>query len=220
MPTGIYPRKKIGRTPNVKCDNCNIGVYRRPWQLKKGLVFISCKKCLSIVKSQHSELYKGLIKITKGYKWSKETIAKRSGENNPSWKGGKPKCLDCAVELQFSYKSKRCRGCHTKYSIKENSANWRGGITSKNKLERIKFSKTVAKEIYKRDNYTCQLCGSQKDLQVDHIQSWAEYVELRFSMDNCRTLCMKCHYFVTFNKPFPDDIKYWGFNKSNRKELF
>jgi 5-methylcytosine-specific restriction endonuclease McrA len=33
-----------------------------------------------------------------------------SGEKNPSWKGGKPKCLDCGIRLS-AYKTKRCRSC-------------------------------------------------------------------------------------------------------------
>ena len=92
------------------------------------------------------------------------------------------------------------------------SHSWKGGITTKNQLERIKFRKEIQKTVFERDNYTCQLCGSKKNLQVDHIQSWAEYVELRFNIDNCRTLCAECHYQITFGKPMPKDIKSWGHN--------
>ena len=81
----------------------------------------------------------------------------------------------------------------------------------------------MQKLIFERDNYTCQMCGTKNgegktvSLQVDHIQSWKEYVELRFSMDNCRTLCMDCHYFVTFGKKKSQDL-IWGHNFINRKE--
>jgi hypothetical protein len=87
---------------------------------------------------------------------------------------------------------------------------WKGGISTQSKLYRNKFSRQIAKQVLKRDNYTCQMCNATKDLQVDHIQPWAEYVELRFNMDNCRTLCMKCHYKVTFGKEMPAHIKTWG----------
>ncbi|MCR4291104.1 MAG: HNH endonuclease [Candidatus Scalindua sp.] len=93
----------------------------------------------------------------------------------------------------------------------EKSPHWKGGITPKDRLERLKFRETIQKEVLKRDNYSCQLCGSTGDLQVDHIQSWADYVDLRFSMDNCRTLCMGCHYKITFGKSKPKDI-VWGYN--------
>lgn len=87
---------------------------------------------------------------------------------------------------------------------------WKGGVTSMNQLQRVKFQQTIQKEILERDNYTCQMCGTEGGiLHVDHIQSWSEYVELRFSMDNCRTLCRDCHYLVTFGKTIPADSK-WG----------
>lgn len=90
--------------------------------------------------------------------------------------------------------------------------NWKGGITTFDRQERIKFRRSMQKLIFERDSYICQLCGSKTDLQVDHIQSWSEYIELRFSMDNCRTVCARCHYEITFRKPMPEDIKGWGHN--------
>lgn len=84
------------------------------------------------------------------------------------------------------------------------------GITPKEKLERAKFRKTVQKEVLKRDNYACQMCNKRGCyLHVDHIQPWAEYVELRFDINNCRTLCVDCHYLVTFGKEKPDNST-WG----------
>lgn len=87
------------------------------------------------------------------------------------------------------------------------------GISSKDKLERVKFRKLIQKKVFERDNYTCQICGIRGvNIQVDHIQPWSEYVELRFCIDNCRTLCAKCHYEVTFGKPMPPEIRAWGHN--------
>lgn len=88
--------------------------------------------------------------------------------------------------------------------------NWRGG-SSKN--ERQRFRDQMQKLVFERDDYTCQLCGERgKKIQVDHIQPWAKYVELRFNIDNCRTLCMSCHYRITFNKPMPKELITWGHN--------
>jgi hypothetical protein len=94
----------------------------------------------------------------------------------------------------------------------EKSHMWKGGLVSQNKLERRKFCLTIQKQVLERDNHTCQICGSEENLQVDHIQSWKDYVELRFSMDNCRTLCTKCHYKITFGKEMPKTVKSWGYN--------
>ena len=90
--------------------------------------------------------------------------------------------------------------------------NWKGGISGKDRLERLKFRNLIQKRVFERDNYTCQMCGSKKNLQVDHIQKWSEYIELRFDMNNCRTLCVKCHYLVTFGKPMPENVTGWGHN--------
>jgi 5-methylcytosine-specific restriction endonuclease McrA len=109
------------------------------------------------------------------------------------------------------------RECSAKYfSIKYKGAggsNWKGGITPHDKQQRRIFMQSVRKSVFERDDYTCQLCGIRGgNLQVDHIQSWAEYIDLRFNMDNCRTLCMECHYKITFGKPKPDSINNWGNN--------
>jgi 5-methylcytosine-specific restriction endonuclease McrA len=95
----------------------------------------------------------------------------------------------------------------------DNNPHWRGGVTSSNRLERKKFRDTVQKQVFERDDYTCQMCGKRGvALQVDHIQSWKEYVELRFDINNCRTLCQSCHYQITFGRPMPDRITAWGHN--------
>jgi len=101
----------------------------------------------------------------------------------------------------------------------ENSSNWKGGITNKDNLQRGIFKRYIQKKVFERDNYTCQLCGKRGvKLQVDHIQSWKDYVELRFCIDNCRTLCMDCHYFITFGKTKPKEVKTWGHNFKFRQK--
>jgi len=93
----------------------------------------------------------------------------------------------------------------------EKNSNWKGGITKEDRLQRVRFRKTIQKSVFERDNYTCQMCGAKGvDLQVDHIQSWAEYIELRFNINNCRTLCAKCHYYITFGRQMPSNVKGWG----------
>ena len=90
------------------------------------------------------------------------------------------------------------------------------GITAASKLERTKFRKTTQKLVFQRDDYTCQICLVRGgNLQVDHIKRWADYPELRFELDNCRTLCMGCHYFVTFKRKIPSGV-IWGHNLSRR----
>ncbi len=100
----------------------------------------------------------------------------------------------------------------------KNAWNWKGGITPKNLGMRNEFRLILQKQIYERDNYTCQACGVRGGLlQIDHIQPWAEYVKGRFDINNCRTLCVKCHYKITWGKDMPEDVKTWG---QNLKEVF
>lgn len=90
------------------------------------------------------------------------------------------------------------------------------GVTSLNKLERSKFRKAMQQLVFQRDNYTCQICDvSGVPIQVDHIKKWSDHPELRFEMDNCRTLCMACHYYITFKRKMPQGI-IWGHNFSRR----
>jgi predicted phage replisome organizer len=47
-----------------------------------------------------------------------------------------------------------------------------------------------------RDNFTCQGCGTKKELQAHHIVHWkdcGDNDDLRYSTENGITLCKKCH---------------------------
>jgi len=118
----------------------------------------------------------------------------------------------CSQECYWKWMKDNTKG--------ENCVNWKGGIRGIDYIERRRFQREIQKQVFKRDNYTCQICGQHNGkLQVDHIQSWAKYVDLRFNIENCRTLCQKCHYFITFNKPMPKNVKKWGHNFSNKQNM-
>ncbi|MFW6312033.1 MAG: HNH endonuclease [Nanoarchaeota archaeon] len=48
-------------------------------------------------------------------------------------------------------------------------------------------------KILERYNYTCCICNSIKNLEVDHIKPILEYPELMFDENNGQVLCRKCH---------------------------
>lgn len=119
----------------------------------------------------------------------------RTGENHPRWKGGMPKCQDCD-KLLTRKEAKRCAGCERSDNRKgEKNQNWRDGASTENKKARSrKEYKVWKKAVLEIDDYTCQMCGTKEgQLHVDHIKPFAYYPELRFSLDNGRALCVKCH---------------------------
>ena len=89
----------------------------------------------------------------------------------------------------------------------EKHPNWKGGIERENGRLRKSLEYRLWRDaVLKRDNYICRFCGKRGGkLQVDHIKPFASYPELRFAIDNGRTLCISCH------RKTPT----WGFRGNN-----
>ena len=51
----------------------------------------------------------------------------------------------------------------------------------------------VKRAAFERDEYKCQICGSQKDLCGHHVKEKAQYPELAYEVSNIITLCKHCH---------------------------
>jgi len=72
---------------------------------------------------------------------------------------------------------------------------WRGGVTPKSKSDRTSLSLRIWREsVFTRDNWTCVLCKTKGGiLNADHIKTFSKFPELRFEINNGRTLCLECH---------------------------
>jgi len=197
-------------TTNTQCFRCGTPLYKAPHLIKEGRKF-SCSKCFRIVASErvknNPKIYEKIATHDYGNRFHKGDNQLK-GEKSAAWKSGKPNCPICGSKMLRT--SKKCKNCSYKQRGGKNHWHWKGGITTKNTSDRLFFAHTIGQDVLRRDNYTCQVCGQRGGkLQVDHIQPWAEYVELRFSMDNCRTVCRKCHYKITYKRELPLNNK-WG----------
>lgn len=162
----------------VVCSECNVS-YRIPPSRKKGKNFCSCK-C-------KSEYQKGVpLSVETRAKLSLSHKGKPFSGTHCEWKGRKHK-VESRLKMSESHKG-------------EKSILWRGGLTQKNLLLRQGVEYKLWREkVFERDNYTCVLCkipsqkGNRKEINADHIKPWAYFPELRFDLENGRTLCVDCH---------------------------
>ncbi|KKL86817.1 hypothetical protein LCGC14_1940920 [marine sediment metagenome] len=91
----------------------------------------------------------------------------------------------------------------------ENHFNWKGGKAFVTRIRRCSRYTEWVKAIFKRDNYTCQMCPKRGgNLQADHypkmfcdivsdnnISSYKEALNCQelWNINNGRTLCVPCH---------------------------
>lgn len=129
---------------------------------------------------------KNPVKYWTGKKHSKETKENMSANNGRYWNGKK---------LPEETRKKMGKGKKGR-----RSNNWKGGITPINKIIRTSVEyKLWRTAVFERDDYTCVWCGAKSGngksvtLNADHIKPFAYFPELRFAIDNGRTLCECCH---------------------------
>lgn len=205
-----------GTVKTNMCATCK-KEYKR--YSNKGIKYCS-KKCMAENKEWKDKVTKNLLMTSEDYtpEIRKKLSDKRAGKT-PTWMSDpikKARFIKNSSKAKKGIPSKR-KGCKQPQSAGSNHPNWKGGVTSHDKLERIKFRRTIQKLVLERDDYTCQMCNERGGkLQVDHIQSWKDYVELRFEMNNLRTLCMSCHYKITFGTDMPEGVTTWGHNLSQK----
>lgn len=98
--------------------------------------------------------------------------------------------------------------------IGRNHPKWNPALTMKDRINRRKiFENDVwRKEVYERDNYTCQVCRQSPSgcMVAHHLNGYHWDIESRFHVDNGITLCEYCH------KEFHSEYGYGN----NTKEQF
>lgn len=102
----------------------------------------------------------------------------------------------------------------------QKNPNWKGGIyVTNNAIRRSPQYKRWQKEIYSRDSFTCQICGSVgKKLRANHIKKFSDFPELRFEVTNGITICESCDYLWVFRRE-EEWESYFNFNLKAREVI-
>ena len=76
------------------------------------------------------------------------------------------------------------------------------------------YYKEWVRNIFQRDNYTCQCCGKRGgNLNAHHLYNFAEYEDLRYDVENGITFCEECHLLG-----YPDSFHTIYGEKNNTPE--
>jgi len=192
-----------GKKIACRCDVCGLSVMLAKQKIvARGGVFDKCRRCFYNRNKTKCKEYIVVSCLECGKRWNKRK------DSIKKWLGF---CKSCAskktaslehVKIAMSLNGKAVmarvvRLPHYPHNYRSGPANnkWRGGITPINsKLRQSIEMKEWRKAVFERDSYTCQICGERGgNKQADHILPFALYPELRFCLENGRTLCISCH---------------------------
>lgn len=172
---------------------------------------IKGKSGKSVKTQQHRD---NLSKSRKGKKLSLEhrkalSLAKigikhghKTNNGNVAWNKGIPHTPELRAKLKITRarqvmkpRSEEFRRKMSEDRKGDKWYTWRGGITPINRAIRNQVEYKLWREaVFKRDDWTCVFCLVKGGtLNADHIKPFAYYPELRFALDNGRTLCVSCH---------------------------
>lgn len=128
-------------------------------------------------------------------RWTKQKIEKfRTSQIGNKHNLGKKLSDETKLKISISHKGKRSKN-KSLSKMGNRNPNWKGGISPENKRLRMSARFREWREsVFKRDNFTCQICFERGgELHPDHIKQFAYFPELRFQINNGRTLCKSCH---------------------------
>lgn len=110
-------------------------------------------------------------------------------------------CIICQTERKISPSTAKYSAakfcspkCVSTYYSGERCPLYVNGNTSlKDKIRKSPEYTAWKLAVFYRDGKKCVWCGSRKNIEADHIKPQSLYPELRFDVDNGRTLCNPCH---------------------------
>lgn len=178
-----------------KCKNC--GINFRVGNYREKTAFCCSRKCYNELRDKNT---KTNICLFCGKEFKRK--------NNPQ-----REYTFCSIKCFAGHKSqkaqikKSCLYCHNDFFVTKKqemqkfcSCDCANKFKDKGKTPLLKKLRTSLKyrqwreSVFRRDNWTCQECGQKGGkLNADHLKRFAHYPELRFDIDNGRTLCEECH---------------------------
>src|SRR3990172_8988097 len=180
----------------------NCLICKTPFYVKKYRKFTAKLCSYDCLGKYKSKLKKGKIPSNLAFLHSSKEVRNKIGLARKGKKHSeetKEKIRQKAIGRKLSEEHKeKLRQSHlgkpVPWSTGANSPWWKGGITPINlmirKSQEYKLWRTA---VFTRDSFTCIWCGLKEKIEADHIKSFSLYPELRFAIDNGRTLCRVCH---------------------------
>jgi hypothetical protein len=100
-------------------------------------------------------------------------------------------CLECGKLNIFPlYRKGVVKFCNKNCYLRWKSKNAKINTTYRENS----FYKSWRREIFWRDNFTCQECGKRGgNIEAHHLKSFTHYSELKIDISNGITLCLDCH---------------------------
>lgn len=177
------------------CEDCR----KLPKDLLSGKVFDNRK--IQVCKYCNNE-----FTFSRKKKFCSEDCSKRyfaedikskraSGQLKTTRKEYKKQCKNCKRE--FTTKVNKTKYCSLSFAAANNPQNKRKNFEIYRGKERLTDwnYRNWRKQVFERDNYTCNCCGYSKGriLEAHHLDGWNVNIDARYEVSNGVTLCKKCH---------------------------
>ena len=187
-------------------------------------IIVICDQC-GKKKINKKAAYRGLCKVCSctgernsnyGNRWSDEQRKRASERNDTAGKKNPRYGVKLSDETKDKISKAKTGNTLPKHMKGENHWNYNHLLSEKHRRDRrvVPGFNDWRKDVYKKDDYTCQCCGKRGiNLNAHHIESYNCNPKLRISLDNGITLCKGCHN--DFHHRFG-----WGSNTKEQLDVF
>lgn len=178
--------------------HCSCGnVLKLPSNRIKTIKSCGCK--------QKDDMREAWLKENIGKKFGRLTILKKTSDKNA--KEIRVQCIcECGVIKDYLFhslagKRKHTTSCgcyHREICSGKNHWNYNHNMTEEERAAIISIRDAPEylrwrRDIYKKYDRTCQICGDKENPEAHHLYSITEYIEKATDIDNGIVMCVDCH---------------------------